>query len=258
MPALDEPGFKPRRESVDGDAVRLRLAWIGDQRVRLVLLLVVLASLVAYVVTSWTGALGIGNGPAVGDCPFDGAPSVETVRRARLASLREDLRQMMFFDRSLRPYEQGPVPSGSAWSDTEPGSQASLDPSEGSYEMRWWMGNGDDVVADVMVFADTGRAHDFFERASSTGCRPQSIARAASFPPGGRNLAWRNPDGFAQEDVFLLRGRRAYRVAVVKAGAKGRIAAAARSEAFSLVNGLACALPDAACAAEPSGLVRQV
>ncbi len=157
---------------------------------------------------------------------------------------------MMFFDKSLHPYEQGLVASSSAWSDSEPGTHKLLplgprDP--GGYEMRWWMANGDDVGADVMVFANTRQARDFFMRASSTRCRPASATLAASFPPGGRNLEWRNPDGFAQEDVYLLRGRRVYRVAVVKAGAGGSITAAARSAAFSLVNGLACALPGAAC-----------
>ena len=168
---------------------------------------------------------------------------------------------MVLFDRSLRPYEQGPVPSIAAWSDSEPGTSASLPPGprqQGSYEMRWWLGNGDDVVADVLLFVDAGQAQDFFDRASSTECRPESSARAASFPPGGRNLAWRNPDGFMQEDVFLLRGRRVYRVAAVTAGADRRITAAARREAFSLVDGLACALPGALCAMEPAGFVKQV
>jgi hypothetical protein len=235
--------------------VHPKFAWLSDERIRLILLLALLASLVVYVATSPIDALSISNGPTVGaaapeNCPAGRAPSVETIRRTQLLGLREGLRRIMFFDKSLRPYEQGLVASSSAWSDSEPGTHKSLplnprDP--GGYEMRWWMANGDDVGADVMVFASRRQARDFFMRASSTRCRPASAALAASFPPGGRNLKWRNPDGFAQEDVYLLRGRRVYRVAVVKAGAGGSITAAAQSAAFSLVNSLACALPDAAC-----------
>jgi hypothetical protein len=232
-----------------------RLAWLSDERIRPILLLVLLALLMVYVVMSWTDALGMANSPTVGasaleDCPAGDAPSVETIPRARLLGLREGLRRIVFFDNGLGPYEQGLVASSSAWSDSEPGTHGSqpLSPRDpGGYEMRWWMPNGDDVVADVMVFAETSQAGDFLIRASSSRCRPAGAAFAASFPPGGRNLEWRNPDGFAQEDVYLLRGRRVYRVAVVKAGAASSITTGARREAFSLVNGLACALPEAAC-----------
>jgi hypothetical protein len=58
---------------------------------------------------------------------------------------------------------------------------------------------------------------------------------------------WRNPENFAQEDVYLLRGRRVYRVAVVLAGAGGTSTVGSRKSAFSLVDELACALPEAAC-----------
>ena len=234
--------------------MHLSLASLRDERVRLVLLLAVLATLAAYAVTSWTGAFGIAGGPAVGagpgDCPAEGAPAVDTIARGQLRALREDVRRVVFFDPSLRPYEQGPVASSSAWSDEEPGTRRALPQGSsvpGAYEMRWWMANRDDVVADAMLFAGAEEAGDFFRRASSTGCRPASTALAASLPPGGRNLGWRNPDGFAQEDVFLLRGRRVYRVAAVTAGSGARIAAAERSRAFALVDGLACALPGATC-----------
>lgn len=232
------------------------LGWLRDERVRLALLLALLASLVAYLVASSTGALGLSGGPGgdtitLGNCPVAGAPSAATVPRGRLAGLRRDIRRVVSFEHGLRPYELGPIGSIAAWSDGEPGTSSALPQSgadQAGYEMRWWiLGNRDDLVADAWVFAEMGQAHDFFERASSAKCRTASTAVAASFPSGGRNLEWRNPEGSAQEDLFLLRGRRVYRVSVVKAWAGGSATAADRKAAFFLVNELSCALPDAGC-----------
>jgi hypothetical protein len=221
--------------------------------VRLVLLLALLTALVVYVLATRTDALDTGSARAgastAAGCPAQSAPPVTTVSRATLLGLREDLRGVMF-GRGRRLYEQGIVASNYAWSDDEPGNRMSSPPGPrdpGGYELRWWAANRDDVVADVFVFAGAAQARDFFQQASSTRCRPSSVALAASSPPGGRDLAWRNPDRFAQEDVYLLRGQRVYRVDVVRAGAGRGITPAGRSAAFSLVNGLACALPGAAC-----------
>ncbi len=232
--------------------VRPGFASLSSERVRLAILLAVLASLVAYLAMSGTGAFGIlGSSSRTWEsCSTPDGSSAVTVRQARLPALRAALRRIVFFDRNIQPYEEGPVPSDFAWTDAEPAVPRGLPSTarvQGSYEMRWWMANGDDVVADVMVFARRGQAGDYLTHASSTRCRPASVALAASFPPGGRNLEWRNPDGYAQEDLYLSRGRRVYRVAVVAAGASGSIAPAARSTAFLLVNGLACALPGADC-----------
>lgn len=232
--------------------MHLGIEWLRDERVRLVLLLALLASLVAYLVASSTGTLGLAGGPSgntviLGNCPVAGAPPAST---GRLAGLRRDIRRVVSFERDLRPYELGPIGSIAAWSDSEPGTSSALPHStsdQAGYEMRWWMRNRDDVVADAWVFADTNQAHDFFGRASSSKCRPTSAAVAATFPPGGRDLEWRNPDGFAQEDLYLLRGRRVYRVSVVKAGVGGSATAADRDAAFLLINELACALPSAGC-----------
>jgi hypothetical protein len=232
-----------------------RLGWLSDERVRLVLLLALLASLVAYLVASGTGALGLfgdfgGDTVTLGNCPVAGAPSVADVSGSRLAGLRRDIRQVVSFERGLRPYELGLSNAPSAWSDAEPGTSSVLPrgpDNQGGYEMRWWLRNRDDLVADAWVFADVDQAHDFLERASSADCRTASTAVAASFPPGGRNLEWRNPEGYAQEDLFLRRGRRVYRVSVVVAGAGGSATSAKRKAAFSLVDDLACALPRAGC-----------
>jgi hypothetical protein len=184
------------------------------------------------------------------NCPIAGAPSVIDISRSRLAGLRRDIRRVISLEPGLRPYELGTSSSLAAWSDAEPGTSSALPDGPdipGGYEMRWWMRNRDDLVADAWVFAGTGQAHDFLVRASSVRCRTASTAVAASFPSGGRDLEWRNPEGYVQEDVFLLRGRRVYRVSVVVAGAGGSATAAKRKAAFLLVNDLACTLPGAGC-----------
>jgi len=232
-----------------------RLGWLSDERVRLTLLLMLLASLVVYLVASSTGALGLAGGPSAdtvisGDCPVATAPSAATVRRDRLLGLRRDIRRVVFFEPGIRPYELGPIGSIAAWSDGEPGTSSVLPRDPGDrvgYEMRWWMRNRDDVVVDAWVFADIGQAHEFLKRASSATCRTASTAVAASLPPGGRDLEWRNPDGYAQEDLYLLRGRRVYRVSVVRSGAGRGATALERHAGYSIVNRLACALPRAGC-----------
>jgi hypothetical protein len=235
--------------------VQPKFAWLRDERVRLALLLALLASLVAYLVASSSGALGLAGGPSgdtvvMGNCPVAGAPSAASVPRGQLLGLRRDIRRVVSFERGLRPYELGPISSIAAWSDSEPGASSAL-PQSGAdhagYEMRWWVRTRDDVGADAWVFSDAKQAHDYFTRASSSKCRPASTAAAASFPLGGRDVEWRNPDGFAQEDLYLLRGRRVYRVSVVRSGAGSSATAADRNAGYAIVNGLACALPGAGC-----------
>jgi hypothetical protein len=121
----------------------------------------------------------------------------------------------------------------------------------GAYEMRWWAPDRDDVVADVFVFERVAQARDFFERASSARCRPAGVQMPASSPLHARDLVWLNPDDVFQEDVYLLRGQRVYRVGDVRQPQGGRMgpSVAERRVAFSIVNGLACALADSGCRA---------
>jgi hypothetical protein len=235
--------------------VRRPSVWLSYGPVRLTLLLVLLTMLAVYALAArtsvfgTTGATAGGGAGLVANCPSQTVPSVEDVSRATLRGLREDLRGVMF-GRERRLYEQGVATPRDAWSDSEPGKRTALpagarDP--GGYEMRWWAAGNDDVVADVFVFDETNQARTFFERASSTRCRAASVTLAASSPLGARDLVWRNPENLAQEDAYLLRGRRVYRVAVVLARAGSTSTAASRTTAFSLVNELACTLPEAAC-----------
>jgi hypothetical protein len=235
--------------------VHRTFAWLTYQSVRLALLLAVLLALVVYALATRTSsfsstsdAAGVGVAAGAG-CPGQVTPPVENVSRATLRGLREDLRGVML-GRGRRLYELGLAAPSNAWSDGEPGKYTSLPPGPrdpGGYELRWWAANGDDVVADGFIFARTDQARAFFEQAASARCRRSSATFTTPSPPGGRDLVWRNPDGFAQEDVYLLRGQRVYRIAVVLARAGSHITAVRRNTAFSLVNSLACALPGVAC-----------
>jgi hypothetical protein len=223
------------------------LASLTHTRVRLVLLLVVLAGLTAYLASSQFGLLGLGSAGGAEDCPAAEAPSLASLSRAQLLELREELRGVV--GNGGRLYEQGLIEPGYMWSDGEPGTSKELPPGShpGGYELRWWLPDGDDVVVDGMVFAGADRARGFYEQAASTDCRPQATVLDAPSPPGGSNLVWRNPDGYAQEDLFLLRGRRVYRVAVVLAGVGDLVSPVTRHVGFSIVNRLACALPEVVC-----------
>jgi len=118
-----------------------------------------------------------------------------------------------------------------------------------AYEMRWWSPDHDNIVADVFVFADRATAARFMERALSTRCRSSSAAQApAQRPAHAGNLAWVNPDGYGQADVYLARGNRVYRVGDVPAGEQLHTTPAGRlSRAFYTVDTLACLIPHAAC-----------
>lgn len=106
------------------------------------------------------------------------------------------------------------------------------------YEIRWWAPSGHDVAADVLLFEDADIARDFFDRAVDTRCREAATTASASYPTGGVDLEWRNPYGYMQQDLFLVRGPRVYRFSVVRPQDKGVPDAGRRKEGFRLVNSL--------------------
>jgi hypothetical protein len=139
------------------------------------------------------------------------------------------------------------------WSDDSPLQPRSARSADGpwpaGYELRWWTRNYD-VVADVLVFSAARQAREFFEDAASTDCHRAGRQRPARWPPLARNLAWVNPDDAKEDDVFLLRGRRVYRVAAVRLeGAPAMTAQAEQRVGADVVDALACALPRAGCTA---------
>jgi hypothetical protein len=154
-------------------------------------------------------------------------------------------------------YEEGTVSGSSFWSDDSPSGPtvSARARREAGYEMRWWAPNGDDVVADVLLFASSGQAAEFLRRAAAGRCGHSLLSGPADRPAQGRNLAWLNPDGVAEADVYLQRGRRVYRVGDVPAGQQQRPLPAVRlRRALTGVDTLACLLPGAHCEGESRGV----
>ncbi len=155
-----------------------------------------------------------------------------------------------------RRYQWGAVPPEVVWSDGSPSRFSASGLADGkflaSFEMRVWAKSpalhfaGVDTVADVFLFNNASDARRFFEEASNTRCHRAGVPRAVAQPPGGRDLIWDNPEGFTQQDVFLLRGSRVYRVSDVPRGGGG-YSTAMRPGGIATVNRLACALPEAGC-----------
>jgi hypothetical protein len=219
-------------------------------------LLTALACLLVYAWSQWSGGRGEEVAAATqSNCPSGGAPSLREVSFERWRRLQEEISAQVLFGTDLDPYEQGMVGPLLAWTDEEP-SMRPLADYEGrvpaGYEIRWWAPTGHNVVADLMLFEDAQSARDFVDRAASTRCREKATAAAASSPAGGRNLEWRNPYGFMQQDLFLARGARVYRLSVVPPGDNGMPTEERREEGFRLVNALGAALlSDGHAAYEP-------
>lgn len=216
------------------------------------------------VVLVWKLDLFSGGGAAATArrCPIDEAPVPASVGPARLAGLERDLEGMIAGrearfpeEKGLTPYEQGVITEAAAWTDMEPGD-AGVPTSgrhRGGFEMRWWTVGRDDVVGDIFLFKTDADAKAYLELAISPECRSKASRRDARFPPGAYNLEWSNPFSYAQQDVYLQRGPRVYRVSVVQPGVRSTVGAAMRLQGFHLVNELACELPGAGCGSGVEG-----
>lgn len=212
----------------------------NDARLRLVFLLLVLIALAAYAAVQrpWETGGGEEVASASPACPASEVPIPKTVGLSQLARLRSEISAPPVFGVDLDSYEEGFVGTAAAFSDAEPTMQPIGSADEGvpaAYEYRWWTPSGHDVVADVWVFDDSASARDFLAQASGPRCRQAATAAAAPFPAGGRNVEWRNPFGFMQQDLFFARGPRVYRIAVVAPRANEE-SVVSRREGFKLVN----------------------
>jgi hypothetical protein len=184
-------------------------------------------------------------------------PEVELVEPKAIGGLREAVARALP-QRVGRLYEEGTVRSSVAWSDEEPAPPA-ISPKArrpGGYEMRWWAPNGDDVVADVLVFSSEGEARRYLALASSARCHDQAARGLALHPPLAHNLSWLNPDGALQADVFFARGARVYRIADAPAGSSPEEVRTrgGLDHAFATIDVLACLLPSAHCAPAPAAV----
>jgi len=182
-------------------------------------------------------------------CAGENAPKVQTVAAQELSRLRSSVVRVLP-QRVGRLYEEGTIEGSNFWTDANP-SGPTVSPTArrpGGYEMRWWAPNGDDLVADVLVFANPATAAHFMEQAAGARCGHVALASNASRPPQARNLAWLNPDHVAEADVYLARGSRVYRVADAPSGQiRGDLSPARIRRTLSLINTLACLLPEAHC-----------
>jgi hypothetical protein len=197
-------------------------------------------------------ALGIGsdagNGTAVGWCVPSGLPEPAKVDFEQVRGLRASLGGVIVHAAGGRLAEGIALPSD-MWSDDAPQAPSAVVPEHGlwpaGYEIRWRTRRYI-VAADVLLFAEAHTAHDFFEAAAGTNCHREASESLASAPPQARNLTWTNPDGFEQNDVFLLRGLRVYRVADVLD--EQAIPLSLQGEA-EVIDATACRLPAAGCPA---------
>ena len=124
------------------------------------------------------------------------------------------------------------------------------------YEIRWWARNGDDIAADVFVFPGSRQAQDFLGLATDAHCRQAGTVTEAHGPPGVRNLSWVNPDRVSENDAYLQRGKRVYRIVDVRPQRSGKPPSSRQQRiAFLLVDILACLLPEAECRARPYQVV---
>jgi hypothetical protein len=224
-------------------------SWIG--RARLAVLLVCLAAAVVGLLSSRadvlssantsgsTGAGGSGSVPSW--CGSVVPPRLPTIPSPELRELRASVLAVVAPFATPR-YAYGPVEPEDVWRDNPAsGLRSARLPGErwpASYEMLTWTPDRSDIGADVFMFVSPAEAQRFFDQATDARCRDRGVLRAAPRPPQARNLTWTNPLGYSQEDVYLLRGSRVYRVADVSPRQQAGLA---RVDAF------ACRLPDAGC-----------
>jgi len=231
---------RPDPRSPTAGIVRLRALPAGS-------LLACLAALLAYLLLDG----GAGRAPQRASlCLGQGAPSVVGVAAEELGELRASVARVLP-ERLGHLYEEGTIVGSTVWTDAAPAGPA-VDPGErrpAGYEMRWWAPNGDDLVADVLVFSSPSTAARFLARAAAPRCSLGSLAGSADRPPQARNLAWTNPDDAAEADVYLARGRRVYRIADAPGGqVAGGPSVRDLGPALRTVDSLACLLPGAHCA----------
>lgn len=188
------------------------------KRVRLAGLLVCLVAAVVSLLGTRTSLLDtvgvVGSGSAQGAstwCAPRGLPTLLSTDRGDLLQLRDGLLRVPAVTRD-RGYSGGVIAPEDMWSDNLPLGPRASRLADGrwpaGYEVRWWT-RYYDLGADVLVFSTPHQALAFFKQVASTDCHRDGAQQPAPWPPQARNLAWLNPDHAAQNDLFLLHGRRA-------------------------------------------------
>jgi hypothetical protein len=233
--------------------------WWTSSRLRLSALLLLLGLCVLVLLES-NGPLSAPSSGRATDhastraCALPAAPPLRSVDLDAVVGLHDQLLPVMAPLARLR-YASGIAQPDVVWSDEPPQRFASArmtgDLWPAGFEMRVWArdpenpGRYADVVGDVFEFAGAKQAADFFAVAVGLRCHAHAQGSASSRPPGARTLTWRNPDRAIQDDVFLLRGPRVYRLAAAKI--QRRSPQVERRTAIDWLERLACGLPQAGC-----------
>jgi hypothetical protein len=233
------------------------MPWWTNARLRLSLLLACLAAAIAVLLAGGSGFSSSSSGTAIGT-PHSCVPVTPQLAQASVSELRDLHASLlaMMEPLSRTRYAYGIAAPQAAWLDESPSNLRSSVLADGNwpaaFEMRSWVVDPqlksayEDVGADVFMFAGAPQARSFFIQASSARCHRAGVEGSASRPLLARTLTWVNPDKAAEEDIFLLRGPRVYRVAVVRP--QGRTPSASQRRAgLARAAALACALPDAGC-----------
>jgi hypothetical protein len=233
------------------------MPWWTSARLRLSLLLACLAAAIVALLAGGSGFSSSSSGTAIGagrSC----APAPPPLAQASVGQLRDLHASLlaMMEPLSRTRYAYGIAEPQAAWFDESPSNLRSSLLADGDwpagFEMRSWVVDPqltsayEDVGADVFMFAGAAQARSYFTQASSARCHRDGVEGSSSRPPLAHTLAWVNPDDATEEDIFLLRGPRVYRVAVVRP--QGRTPSASQRQAgLARAAALACALPDAGC-----------
>jgi hypothetical protein len=237
-----------------------RAPWWSALSLRLPLLLLCLAIAVFTFLADHThilSASGSSSAASPSWCVPPGTqPSLQRVGIPELYALRTSLLDVIE-PLAPRRYAAGILSPEDAWSDDLPQRLRTTEVDgrwPAGYEMRAWVTDPqlapaqDDIALDVFMFAGDDEAQRFFVAASGTRCHRHGSASGTRQPPQTRDLVWLNPDGAIQEDAFVLRGPRVYRISDVRPQSQStRTSEPARQAGISRVNAIACALPDAGC-----------
>lgn len=241
---LPDSRLKRGPATVDYRWVR-RVRGACQDRVRLVILLGVLAGLAAYAIPRF-----IASGSAAAGCSLPAVPEAVQLTLPRLQrSVAKSGISSLVADGVIDA--QGVQDPMAAWSDAPPPNPAEASGSarvHAGWEIRWWSAQNGHRAVDLFLFPSPADAAAYVRLSASARCRHGAVAFAVNQPAGGRALVWTNPEGYLQADVFFSHGDRAYRVVEVPPGVQGLHPVNVHTRRLvEIPQVIACWLNDASC-----------
>jgi len=241
----------------DEGAPSSRLPWWMGRRVRLTALLLALVVTALALAGAKRSLFSGTTASARTTCVRPALPGVMNVPLDRLLELRAQLLPVVNSVGGHRSPGGAVTPASIRFAlpPLRPGvSRSAGGLWSGGYEMRQRASDGDEVVADALLFADPSDAQSYVDETVRAACRfpPIEVTAAPSAPPQTRNLASTEFASFTTYTALVARGGVVYRIAEVHPQSN-----ATRPSIFQLgpgvasVNALACRLPDAHCRAAP-------